>query len=323
MNSETRASARRWTLLVLKALVSVLLLAYLIDRIDLSETLSQVGRLSWVTAAAGTALLMLYISVAGIRWLVVLRTLGADMKLQEALSVTFLGAFFNLVLPGTVGSDVARVWQSARAGLSLGRAVYSVVLERVGNLVGVSFLAAGGLSWWSEGRIPLDVQLPLWLIFAGVLTVAVGLTVLDRLPSWLRSIPMVARSAVLVHDSRVVFGCATCLWTMAITVVIAQALFALVVLLIAVDLHLQLSFWDCFLLVPAVLFVSFLPISLGGWGVREYAMVAALGFAGVPAASALLVSVTFAILNIFAALPGIFLWPRSRSLTQPSDHARS
>ena len=41
------------------------------------------------------------------------------------------------------------------------------------------------------------------------------------------------------------------------------------VYIIAVGMHLDIVFSDCLVLVPAALLVTVLPISVGGWGIRE------------------------------------------------------
>jgi len=51
-----------------------------------------------------------------------------------------------------------------------------------------------------------------------------------------------------------------------------------------------------------------LPISVGGWGVREAAAVALLAMTGIDAASALLVSIAFGLLIFLATLPGVLFW---------------
>ena len=59
---------------------------------------------------------------------------------------------------------------------------------------------------------------------------------------------------------------------------------------------------------PTVLLVSMLPISIGGWGVREGAMVVALHGFGISAEDALLPSVLFGLCAVAATLPGGILW---------------
>src|SRR4029077_21281375 len=54
--------------------------------------------------------------------------------------------------------------------------------------------------------------------------------------------------------------------------------------------HLDVSFVDFLVLIPPVVLLAALPISIGGWGVRENAMIIALAPIGVAAGSALLIA---------------------------------
>ena len=52
-----------------------------------------------------------------------------------------------------------------------------------------------------------------------------------------------------------------------------------------------------------------IPVSIGGWGVREAAMVMLLGRLAVPADTAFLFSVAFGLAVAASSLPGLlFLW---------------
>jgi uncharacterized membrane protein YbhN (UPF0104 family) len=63
---------------------------------------------------------------------------------------------------------------------------------------------------------------------------------------------------------------------------------------------------------PTVLFLSMLPISIAGWGVREGAMVGALAVVGVPAHQSLALSICFGLALVFISLPGGLIWFLSR-----------
>ncbi len=71
------------------------------------------------------------------------------------------------------------------------------------------------------------------------------------------------------------------------------------------------------MLIPLVMVASAIPISVAGWGVREGAMVAALGLVGVGEAQAFAISLLLGLMLIVAGLPGGLLWLRSRA--SPSD----
>jgi hypothetical protein len=62
------------------------------------------------------------------------------------------------------------------------------------------------------------------------------------------------------------------------------------------------------MLMPPVVLLSGLPISVGGWGVRENAMIAALATVGVGASAATVLSVQLGALVALLSLPGGALW---------------
>jgi len=59
---------------------------------------------------------------------------------------------------------------------------------------------------------------------------------------------------------------------------------------------------------PILPLAQALPISVGGWGVREAAAVALLAMTGVDATSALPVSLMFGVLLVLSTLPGALFW---------------
>jgi glycosyltransferase 2 family protein len=64
---------------------------------------------------------------------------------------------------------------------------------------------------------------------------------------------------------------------------------------------------------PAALLMSILPISFGGWGVREASVVYGLSLYGIPEHDALLASLLFGTFQLVAAIPsvvGFFSWAR-------------
>jgi uncharacterized membrane protein YbhN (UPF0104 family) len=61
-------------------------------------------------------------------------------------------------------------------------------------------------------------------------------------------------------------------------------------------------------LVPPVILVTVVPISIAGWGVREGAMVAAFGYAGLPPGDGLIVSLLFGAGYLVMGAVGGLIW---------------
>ena len=87
-----------------------------------------------------------------------------------------------------------------------------------------------------------------------------------------------------------------------------QLLNILVFWMLSQSLALPTTLQQWFIAAPTVLLVSMLPISIGGWGVREGAMIVALHGFGISAEDALLPSVLFGLCAAVATLPGGIFW---------------
>ena len=99
----------------------------------------------------------------------------------------------------------------------------------------------------------------------------------------------------------------------AVTSVIGLSIFSYLVVsfavyLLACGMSINLEFINTLLLMPLVILVTVLPISIAGWGIREGAMVVALGLVGVASVDAVSLSIILGLLGILSGLPGGMLW---------------
>jgi uncharacterized membrane protein YbhN (UPF0104 family) len=88
----------------------------------------------------------------------------------------------------------------------------------------------------------------------------------------------------------------------------SQILIAISAYVVAASLGVEVSLIDCIVLMQPVVMITALPISIGGWGVRETAMIALFGLADVPSSAALALSIQLGLLGMVVSLPGILLW---------------
>jgi glycosyltransferase 2 family protein len=61
-------------------------------------------------------------------------------------------------------------------------------------------------------------------------------------------------------------------------------------------------------LAPLVISITAVPISIGGWGLREGAMVTAMSLIGIPVSTSLTISVEFGLVMIVVGMPGGLIW---------------
>lgn len=299
---------RKKLIFAAKLIVSGAMIWYLLSGIGVAQATKQVTLLSVETILSILLLLCAYHLVAAFRWYMVLRALNRRISVMDAVRITFVAAFFNQFLPTSVGADAIRVWELYRSGIALGAAVNSVIIERAGYLLSLSLLAAGGANLVGEGHLPIAFVPILWIIFVAALGLTVALVCLGRFPP--RFLPAaISKGAVrLESDSRVVYGYFRYSLGILISTFANQALLALAVFILARNLDVSVTAMQCIALLPAIQLITSLPISMAGWGVREFAMVTLFGYVGVPGASALVISIALAMFSIIAVIPGGMFW---------------
>ena len=243
-----------------------------------------------------------------VRWRVVMRAIDAVLPWPKTFQLLYIGIFFNQTLPSAVGGDAVRMYLARKSGLSLGSAINSVMLERVATVAGLILVvvATQPLLLTRIGDNPAKWVFPALalLLLAGV----VFLMLLDRLPGGFKRWRIVLWFDHLAYDTRRLFlkparaGQAVGLGAT------GNLLLSVHGYVLSVALGLDISLTDCLVLIPPVILITTIPISIAGWGVREAAMVGAFGFIGVPAESALSLSILFGLVNMVISLPGGLLW---------------
>ncbi|MBF0392515.1 MAG: flippase-like domain-containing protein, partial [Alphaproteobacteria bacterium] len=295
---------KSWLIWGAKLGFSGVLIWYLIGKVDLDEAWRRGSAIQADWLAVSVGLMLAQIALATWRWHSVMRAIDAVLDFRQTLRILYMGTFFNLALPSSIGGDALRVWKARRAGLTLAAALNSVMLERVATLFGLVLLVAvtQPLLLSRLDDVPGAWVFPI-LTLMGLAGIGV-LMVLDQLPEGFRRWRVMRGLAQLAGDTRRLFLTPRHAVITLGLAVLGHANLALVVHALAVGLGIEVSVVDCLVLVPPVILLTMLPISVAGWGVREGAMVAAFGFVGVPAASALALSILYGLVVIVTGLPG-------------------
>lgn len=312
---------KRWLSLGLKFVLSVVLIGFLLDAIDLKKALAQLVDTSPQLVLTAILVFVFQMVLNTFRWQAVLNALNASLKFSKTFRIVYMGTFSNQILPSSVGGDAVRMFKAYKAGLPLSTSVNSVMLERLATVLGLILLVVVFQPFLLER---IDGALPAWLFPCLMLVAIAGtglLMFLDRFPETLRHWMIVRGLANLATDTRLVF--LPPLHTLKVLIfVVASHInvsFSMWILALSLGLGDQLSFLDCLVIVPVVLLLSTLPISIAGWGVREGVMVAGLGFLGVPPESALVLSILFGLVVIAGSLPGGLIWLASSDHTIPQE----
>ena len=283
-----------------RGLLGLALLGAVLWLADPARVLGQLRQAQPGWLLAGLAAAIASNIVSALRWRALARWLGADMGVRDASRWYFQAIGLNALLPGAVlGGDVYRAVVLKRAGQDTLASSWSVVLDRVSGLW--MLCAIGGIG----AALYADVLAPWLRLPAGVFTLlmlagtALWLMLPWVLPALLRygGVRWLAplRAAAERPDFNRQMGWQA-LASAAVQVLSAAALAGGG---LALGVQLPLAAW-AFAIAPVFLMAA-LPVSVGGWGTREAATVAALAPFGVAAAAAVGVGVIY---GLYALVQG-------------------
>lgn len=298
-------SRRRWVMRVVQVAVAVGLLALVWRIAGGGEALQLMAGANpgWILAAVGV--LSLQIVLSAFRWQITAGQLGISLSRATAIREYYVSQIINQTLPGGVLGDAGRAVR-ARSHAGLMASGQAVVLERIAGQVGllmvlsgafvVTLTVPGGLTWpgWLATAVASGIGLAL---ATPLLVAAVARLIPRRARDVITALGRSARHALAgrhVLAAQLSLSLATALANIAGVVLCARAL--------GVDL----DFGVAMAIVPLILFTMLIPITVSGWGLREAAAVALFPLAGVGVTEGLATSVTFGVVLIVIALPGLW-----------------
>lgn len=289
---------------VLRWLLALLLLGLLLWLVDWRAVLGILQRAEpgWLLLAAG--LLVVQTAVSALRWRLVAARLGQRIAMGHALREYFLAQAGNMALPGGVAGDAARAVR-ARAEVGLERASMAVVLERAAGqvaLVVVTAVAVGAVT-----LVPGGMEVPgavIWALLLAVGGAVLALMMLVRMAGvraavarWHQGV----RVALLAREVRGLQA-GLSLGTVALNLLAFWAC--------AASVGVWLPVGAALVVLPLVLFAMLVPLTVGGWGLREGAAVALFPLAGASGAEGFAASAAFGAVFTLTALGGLILMLR-------------
>lgn len=259
------------------------------------------------------ALLLAATFVSVTRWWRLLRLAGCNTTWPAATRLTFLGMFFNQVVPGGItGGDLVKAVLVVRENPGRrAEAFVSVVVDRVLGLIVITGLAT--IVVWISGDRFAGLRVAVTLTFVGMLF---GVWVLLhpgprrvlRVERWIERLPQTQRlksvdAAARVYSAHPLEIAIAIVLSTFNHVGIAGAIFAL-----GDAFGASLSPIEYLGLTAIANLISSLPLAPGGWGVGEAAFGYLFHLLGLPATLGVAVSVTYRLLTMaLGVVGGVFL----------------
>jgi hypothetical protein len=313
---------RRYAPLAVKLTVSVVLLVILFRWVDMAQLWETAKRASVPWLVVAIFVFALSTSVSVWRWHVLLKTQRVGITFPSLVGSFMVATFFNNFLPSNIGGDVIRIADTARVANSKTLATTIVLMDRILGLMALVLVGAIGAT--AAGRLHHSAA-PIWPVWlwTGFFAAAAATTpalfapvAFGRLlrpltvfhPEWVgeRIEKLTAALARFGEDPMALllaFGGA----------IAVQGGLVLFYCAVAYALHLDVAFTDLAVVIPVSFVVQLLPVSVGGFGVREGFFSYYFHSIGQPIEDAVLLSlVAQSLLMLFSLSGGVVYLARGR-----------
>ncbi|MEN3315387.1 MAG: glycosyltransferase 2 family protein [Acidimicrobiaceae bacterium] len=303
--------------MALRITVSAAMLAFLLTRVHLSSLLpdGQASTVPWLLAGLGVWLVVVALSV--LRWQRVLIGIDLPAPVPALASHTLAGLFVANFLPSTIGGDVLRVVRLSSDNGDAPSSFASVVLERLTGFVVLPMISLVALALQpsllhlgAASKVALALSVASLVSLAAILAATASTRLGGRLAghaSWFRFVGAVHLGIDRIRRRP---GAAA-------TVLLTSLVYQLAVITTAFAasraLGISVGWLPLLAFIPVVAIAQVLPISVGGLGLREGALVLLLGPLGVGAAKATALGLLLYGINLVVSLlgaPAFAMWSR-------------
>lgn len=296
--------------LLLRLVVTTLLLALVVSQVDwavIGERLRE-GDPGWLlvaVASVGAAL-----AVGALRWGRLLHAAGLEVPAPAVARIYAMSTFAQSFLPTGVGGDAARVVMVARRGRMAVRAFSTVVLDRASGFVGLVLLTWAVVLAFPDSPAPDGAIVTLAIVSAAMVAATLVLWQVRKVPARAgRWVPDTIESAYVTvrSDAIRVARRPRVLGEQLALSLLFQLFNAIQVWAIGRWIGIDVGLVAMTVALALVTLALLIPVSVGGFGVREGGYVVLLGTLGVSVSDATLLSVTTVVVLLIASLPGAAL----------------
>jgi glycosyltransferase 2 family protein len=293
------------TKLRLKLAISLIMLAslFLLGKVDLGKSwqAAKAADMRFILLAVVLSLSITFINAQ--RWRLLANAVDLQRPFLQMVQYCFVGLFFNLFFPSTVGGDFSRCYYLSKGAGRYKDAFYSVLADRVFGISVLFLFASVGILFGPGGdTLPWQLKLP---IFAGGLFTFVILPMLPYLvkrilgkDSWLSRRINDSVANIYWQDKALIFKSLFLSILLQVVAVLGHICIGC-----ALSLN-QIPIWYYFVFYPSVAVLGFITPSFNGIGIREWAYIYFLMLMGVDRANAMTFAIILLGLNTLTCLVG-------------------
>lgn len=238
------------------------------------------------------------------RWQLLTNALGFRKPFWELCRYCYVGLFFNLFLPSTVGGDFSRCYYVSKGTEKYGDALYSVLADRASGIAVLFITATIGILL-GPGARDLPWQLK-WPVFLGCFGLFCVMPFMPKITAKLFKEGHFVRNQFNNDRAKILWGdkklvASTLAWSMFTQLLMVACHIGVALALGLAD---KIPIWYYFVFYPCVAVLGFVTPSFNGIGIREWAYTYFLMHCGVDRTSALTYALMWLALTTLLGLVG-------------------
>lgn len=286
-----------------KIAISAGIVALLLSRMDLTAIGAQFARVEAIGILWGGIFILAQIGLLAWRWadLINIDHDGRVLSYKESLKITLASLLANVLFITSISGLVVRVGLTFHYGITMTKTICAAIVDRLMTLLALMILAALFVPFFdrfvSESLHSAAYATMAVLVFTVLVFTPVFYS--KAIKDLLRSTPKLEACMdyiASIGQDRSLFI------RVIINSLTAQLFYFVSVYFIALSAGASFSFFDLLSVLPVITLVASLPVSFGGWGVREGAFVYGLGLIGIPMEMAFVISIEIGLLTMLATV---------------------
>ena len=240
------------------------------------------------------------------RWMYISKYTDLDISFGSSIRFYYISTFMNNILPGGIVGDIFRIYYHAdnkMEFLKIGKAFQSVVFERLsGQIMLLSFFVTSLSLYFvlNEKYIAFSyLFIPLMIVFFSF-----KYLFKLKVKKYLRN-KEYGKNFFKVFSGEV-------FWRHTILSFFVISSYIFIYIISAMSLGLKIDYVAFLVFSPIILFSMTLPVSIGGWGVREFTALLISFLLGLSASVSISVAIMYGVFNLICSLPGLYFFLKLR-----------
>ena len=234
------------------------------------------------------------------RWMYISSKNGSEMNFFYCLKFYYISSFINNILPGGVVGDIYRAYcarESSHNVINLSKSVQGIVFERLSGQIMMFLIFLLSLTFF------FLINAKYVAFFYTIIPVISSIFIIYIIAKKIY-FNKIRSNEIIVNFKKIFSG--IIFWNHTIISFFVVLSYIIIYIISAEALGISIDYFTFFVFTPIVLFSMTLPVSIGGWGVREATALLIAFLLGLSASSSISVAIMYGILNLFCSLPGLY-----------------